>query len=553
MKKHSFLILDDENSDSNVLGWKRVVSLFLKPKKYLIESAIPQLQEGINKVIGVDNIDIIYFQPGVYNYDSICEELMDDDFQNAIDVFFIDIKWDNVDAIKNTVVEMQSIEGFTIDMLKAGQIPFTVAGINLLNVLKKSDKPKIIFSGSDLTLDFRKYFLLFSNRLIVSDIIIGELIEGENSYSETIESKIAEYLQKKQISIINRQTAANIEAINSIIDSSKLKLETITKLLIPNDGVDTDPNNCWNLNTLFPQQINEILSNSNVNANKKYIKEVVNELNFRKLYKWIVGDHGGFDGKFITELMTDQRDKIINRLNILDYLENSPNLIVSGKAAQCYKLFRPLTDIFAFEKDCIEDIRKKIGNNLPDIPNLQINYITVIESKNPPVQVSFKHEGITKQLGLNFGVYIGDIYFAYQCIKGNNKHNLTTPPDGYLPEISITLNFKKDLENNDVPDSLIIAIAIATDNELFQKWENGSNPINRQKDNIDKILEKHPFNIVLNEQSIEDFVCLFCNRYQADIEIQIGKKRLKVDNKRITSIEDSESNKTEFIFTIKPI
>ena len=65
--------------------------------------------------------------------------------------------------------------------------------------------------------------------------------------------------------------------------------------------------------------------------------------------------------------------------------------------------------------------------------------------------------------------------------------------------------------------------------------------------------KRHLFDIDLKEQAIEDYACLFSNRYKAKIELQFGKKRLTVNPDRSTAITDEAKNKTEYVFTIKTI
>lgn len=554
MKNYSFVILDDENQHTQSGGWKRVFDLFLIHKNYVRkESQEIKLSDNSTFIENSEPLEVQFFKPENDNYSAIYERISKEDFQAKKDIYFIDMNWNNADSIKDTNVEEKNLEDISFSQITSGKIPSVLAGLNLLNILPKDNKPKIVFSGSDKTENIRKVFKLLSNRVITDDILIGEMTGGgTNNYIDEVERKVDAYLQSRQIAIINRQTADKIQELNNIVKAWNGNIERADEPLIPDNGTDANPENCWSLRTLFPKQVNRIELGMNVEENKKVIYEVLNELNFRKIYKWLVGDHGGIEGKDMTTLIKEDEGKqiILNRKKALRNLESEPYLKVSDKSKQYYKLFHEI-----IEKDSLEELAKKVCGNGQDIreaigANFNGKTNTNIEYTLCKIQstVNFSHKGLIKTLAINFGVYIGDIYFLYHCIKGNNKHNFSEGkiPENYFPKLNIYVQC--DADSN--PQMLVISVIVESDNDYYTTIEN-NNPISQQKTKIDARLNANLSDIELKEQAIEDYACLFSNRYKAKIELQFGKKRLTVIPERGTAINDEEANKTEYVFTIK--
>ena len=556
MKKYSFVILDDENQHTTSGGWKRVFDLFLIPKNYVIEdSNYISLSETSTYIQNTGPLEVQFFKPENYSYSEIYNRMSSEEYQAQKDVFFIDMNWNNADSIKNSNIEERNLEDISFNDIAKGKIPSVLAGLYLLNILTKNNRPKIVFSGSDKTENIIKVFKLLSNLVLTDDILIGEMTGGgNNNYIDEVEKKVDSYLQSCQINIIKRQTADKIEELNDIVNKWNGKVFGADNLRIPNNGIDTNSEYCWSLRTLFPKHVNRIELGINVNENKKVIIEVLNNLNFRQLYKWLVGEHGGIDGNDIRTLLSDNNGKqlVYNRIKVINNIESEPNLKVSDKSRQYYVLFneiiknKTLNELVEILTGGMQDIREEIGKKFNGINNVDIEYTLCGKS----YRVNFSHKGLIKTLAINFGVYIGDLYYLYNCIKGNNKHNLiySILIENYFPilKVDVLCDTEKNIQ------ILVITVNVNSGSECYEKINN-INQTNEIKSSIDKKLTAYPFEIELKEQSIEDYVCLFSNRYNAKIEMQFGKKCLTVNSDRSTIIEEKINDKIEFVFTILTI
>lgn len=551
MKNYSFVILDDENQHTQSGGWKRVFDLFLIPKNYVKKKSTDiTLSDNSTFIKNAEPLEVQFFKPENDSYSAVYEKISNVKFQEKKDIYFIDMNWNNADSIKGTNVEEKNLEEITFSDITKGKIPSVLAGLNLLNILPKNDKPKIVFSGSDKTENIRKVFKLLSNRVLTDDILIGEMTGGgTNNYIDEVERKVDTYLQSRQIAIINRQTAGKIQELNKIVKAWNGSIDYAEEPLIPDNGTDTNPEICWSLRTLFPKQVNRIELGADAEESKKIIYEVLNELNFRKLYQWFVGLHIVIPGKDkVQKKNDDECKKIINqRKSLLWVFESSPYFTISNlKPTGPYpNTFSDLISDVSHEQlveECAGDanIRTRIGHNFSE--TIKINYSL---SESP---VYFSHGGLIKALALYFGVYIGDVYYLYACIWGNNKHNFSSKekiPEGYSPKLSI------DFNSGD-PQELTLTIKVDSDSDYFKQIET-NNPITTKETNIQSRLKKYPFDIVLEEEAMEDYVNLFCNRYEATIEIQFGKKRLCVYPDKTTKVIDVENDKTEYVLKIKAI
>ncbi len=550
MKKYSFVILDDENQQTASGGWKRVFDLFLIPKNYVKKGSTDiTLSDSSTFIENAEPLEVQFFKPENDSYSAIYEKISKEDFQAKKDIYFIDMNWNNTESIKSTNVEEKNLEDISFDDITKGKIPSVLAGLNLLNILPKNDKPKIVFSGSDKTENIRKVFKLLSNRVLTDDILIGEMTGGGvDNYIDKVEQKVDAYLQARQIAIINRQTANKIQELNEIIKAWNGSIDKADEPLIPDNGTDTNPENCWSLRTLFPKQVNRIELGTDIEENKKVIYEVLNELNFRKIYKWIVFSHGVINGKSIDELCAENNDLVSNRLTAIHHIESKPNFYVSDKSRGDYKVFSEIldTNLNTFPNECLNEIRRRIASNLNKHSSLEINFT----NNTTPVKASFQHLGLIKTLA-EFGVYIGDIYFMYCSVQTDNKHHFTNPAEDYCPSLNIEANYSI-AHSLLTPNFLKISVSIDTDTDKFNSWDS-DNPIVREKEKVENKLKENLYGISLKEQAIEDYVCLFSNRYKAKIEIQFGKKRVTVGSDKSITIEGKTENKTEYVFTIKPI
>lgn len=567
MKKFNFIVVDDEgnNDTENDIGYNRILMALEKHNyfkaKPLLETDNNSPQFRKNKQSDSTEIDFTIFTSkyGENRLLKFCTalDLFSKELQNS-DFLVFDL---NLEKLKfnpchqdNTCEAAKRYEDKEPQDVVADKVSRFIAGLEFYNLTSKDDRPKIFLSAATQSAELRKNVKFFYKRLEDTFVVDAE----HKRYTDINDPQICEAFsaidsrfQSRQIAIINRQTADKIQELNNIVKAWNGKVERADEPLIPDNGTDSNPENCWSLRTLFPKQVNRIELGTDVEENKKVIYEVLNELNFRKIYKWIVGDHGGIGTSKMDELVTTKNGEqlILNRINTLKSIESEPNLKVSDKASQIYKKVYPnikFDNLDELAKLCMGtsgDIRKSIGGNFS---NGSIEYILCGSSSTQ----EFSHIGLIKILAQDFGVYIGDIYFLYHCIKGNNKHNFSEGkiPENYSPKLNIDVQC--DDESN--PQTLVISVIVESDCDYYATIES-NNPINKQKTNIDTRLAANPFDIDLKEQAIEDYTCLFSNRYKAKIELQFGKKRLTVTPDRSTTIADETENKTEYVFTIKPI
>ncbi len=416
-------------------------------------------------------------------------------------------------------------------------------------------KPKIILSAATQTKALRTTFKLINKRL--KDVLIVDndynLFLELDQQSGSISAIIDAYLQTRQIAIINRQTADKIQELNNIVKSWKGNVDRADETLIPDSATDTNPENYWSLRTLFPKQVNRIGVGIDVEENKNYIYEVLNELNFRKIYKWIVFNHGVIDGININTLCTENKELVANRLAAIRYIKSEPNLCVSDKSDGDYKVFSTILDsnLETFPNECLNNIRAKI--KCSEKKKSHTNTIVFINNSKK-MNKTFEDEGLIKSLA-EFGVYIGDISFMYCSIKTDNKHHFTNPPLDYNPKLEIKAEYIEEDKGRLIPSSLTVTVSIENggDTAKFEKWEK-EDSLQAEATKIERKLMDNPYNIVLRQQAIKDFVGLFINRYKADVEIQFGKKRLTVISKnRTPTIVETTLEKTEYVFTIKTI
>jgi hypothetical protein len=555
MKKYSFVILDDENQKTSSGGWKRVFDLFLIPKNYVKKgSADITLSDTSTFIQNAEPIEVQFFKPENDSYSTIYDKISKKDYQAKKDIYFIDMNWDNEDSVKDTnVIRDMTLEKITLAEISNGKMPSELAGLNLLNILQRDNKPKIFFSASNRTENIRKVFKLLSNRVLTDDVLIGEMTgAGPNNYIDEVERKVDAYLQSRQIAIITRQKADKIQELNEIVKAWTGSIDKADEPLIPDNRTDTDPESCWSLRTLFPKQVNRIELGTDEEENKKIIYEALNELEFRKIYKWIVFNHGSFDNKSINQLCIEDGGSLVaNRLAALAYLEAAPNLHVSDKSAGDYKVFSKILnpDLEEFPNECLTNIRPKI---IGELSSHTSSILFTDNSAKYTTSFSDTNVRLLKTLAL-YGVYIGDIYFMYCSIETDNKHHFTRPPHNYQLPLEINASYEDRGQGNFVPKILTVSIEIPSDAQTFERWDRQKS-LEKEAKKIEQKLKDNPYDIVLKEQAIKDYTCLFINRYKAKVEIQFGKKRLTVTSEnRIPTIEEMESEKTEYMFRIEAI
>lgn len=523
MKKFKILILDDETFNNTSKGWFRVIDYVLGNRKYLKEPSEVSLEQNSTKLRNSEPLDIFFYQPIKYSYDAIIEKLSENDcaVQSKCDIFFVDIDWKN--SFSKNFSDDPSLQE-----INEGKIPVHLAGLNILNVLVKNDKPKIVFSGSDKTESARKLFKLLDKRVLTDDILIGELTgAGENSYVNEVEAKIDTYLQSRQIAIINCQPQKLIKQLSDIVKEwNSGNVAQADEPLIPDDGKDCEnKESCWSLRTLFPKQVNRIELGIDVEENKDYILNVLNNFNFPAIIYWLLFDHGKNENKTIDNLTEKEIEDRLNVLNQIDFP------IISNKAT-AYQKLSEIEGVSGFPEilntcrmNALTKLRETIATKF--CPSFTFK----MTKNNGAMTGTSTYSTLTSEevkCFAEYGVYVGDVVFI-QKIADANKHHCSAS--------SITTN-------------IVIESGEMTIEYVFCNT-NGVGNINGLVDKINAYFnsERYFGTFQLQQEGIEDLLEIMCKRYKAEGKIQIGNQSVTL--KRDTKAECETSSKVSYLFKFK--
>jgi|AntRauTorcE11897_2_1112592.scaffolds.fasta_scaffold03536_2 hypothetical protein len=531
MKQFSVAILDDEHSTHSSGGWSRVFKYFLNPRNYLITSFDKiALKDGSTKINSTDPFEVHFFKPEL-GYDKIVSWLDDKANQKNIDIYFIDMDWSNPEAIEESKVKQTDLEDITIKQIGDGEIPSVLAGLNILNILSKDKKPKIVFSGSDRTGNIRKVFALLSNRVLTDDILIGELnSRAEDSYIDEIETRVDEYLQSRQIEVISRQNESSIQLLNKIIKNwVRSDTKRSDEALIPDDGISSVNENRWSLRSLFPKQVNQIEQGKEIEENKKCILSILNN-KFPDIVFWLLFNHG--EDERGTEIDKLTPEEIQKKLNFLDQVDFS----TVAKKAESYIKLSNISDVKELlnknpnERGChLEDLRTAVVSKFEPF-EIYYQGIGSLESNKNFERKDISNDYLKKIA--QYGIYIGDLVFIKKIAEANKYHcNAGT----------VHLNIK----NDDSIGKMEIEY-LFNDADRFEGIESIG-------DKIQSYFESKRYfgEFELRQLGIEDLLEIMVKRYNSEGKIQIGKKSVSLDAKAQIDTEQKEKASYKFILNSK--
>lgn len=542
MKNYSFVILDDENQHTQSGGWKRVFDLFLIPKNYIKKKSTDiTLSDNSTFIKNAEPLEVQFFKPENDSYSAVYEKISNVNFQEKKDIYFIDMNWNNADSIKGTNVEEKNLEEITFSDITKGKTPSVLAGLNLLNILPKNDKPKIVFSGSDKTENIRKVFKLLSNRVLTDDILIGEMTGGgTNNYIDEVERKVDTYLQSRQIAIINRQTANKIQELNEIVKEWNGNVDNADKLLIPDNGTETNPENCWSLRTLFPKQVNRIELGMDVEKNKEDILECLNNLSFPAIYDWLVHHHGNIKGKEYAKIKID---KVVQ-----DRFASLPsfNLLKSDKIP--YKDFSEIIDYENYDFITVRDMLFRGTNFQSILPENQV----VTENCGLNNIEAFKLSENNKQNSpairqmAEYGLYIGDLKLFYDIIESNAKYNFSDKfksKNEQLPKPKLVLDYC----NN----TITVRISYYSDPIFFKSATVNLKPVHDKMNSL--LTNKSSWNQI-DQLGPSQIFKVLSHRYKTSLEMRIGKFSFTASRDSISEIlEKYQTEETYFQFKLNKV
>jgi hypothetical protein len=543
MKKFSLVILDDENQHTKSGGWKRVFDLFLIPKNYLMKgSSDITLSDSSTFIENTKPLEVQFFKPENDNYSAIYDRISKKDFQEKKDIYFIDMNWENEDSVRGTnILVNKLLEDVDLEEITDGKLPSELAGLNLLNILPKNDKPKIVFSASNRTKNIRKVFQLLSNRVLTDDILIGEMTGGgSNNYIDEVEQKVDTYIQSRQIAIITRQTADKIQVLSKIVENWNGKVENADEPVIPDNGSDTNPENCWSLRTLFPKQVNRIELGIDTEENKAKIFETIGSLNFPSIYKFLVHDHGNLNGLEYEKVKNESI--VINRFHAIKDLE----FIVTEKIPYV-KFSEVVPNQTTYDHKAIRRvIYDKVDFDIQD----QVVYKECsgkLEEKEPlKIMAGLMEDGRISQAirkMAEYGLYIGDLQLIYGIIESNAKYNYS---DTYkqahseLPEPKLTISY--------LAQEVIVNISYDSDEEYYNDSQKNIEPVYKGVENLLK--NKQSWKIIDQLGPTQIFKIL-AYRYNTELEVRVGKLSFSAGRFGITNIKaNDDGNKTYFQFKL---
>ncbi|MBK8699816.1 MAG: hypothetical protein IPN29_09875 [Saprospiraceae bacterium] len=319
MKRFEIAIIDDQGLDT---GFGRFLALLYK-NQYLSSNDFALVQkkdytDGLGKNMIQNSIA---FQIYTHNYGNqgfkkcFCEAFSDfDSRKDQFDIYIFDLNF--IEQDNNSFYPLHSKnqcdtskkfkKGLTLDKVNDSDKSTLIAGLEFYHCLKPSFKPKIIYSAAQETAVLRSSVKLFNSRLYDTFIVdvtapaevrndSNDPFENMGDVSRTFDA-IDIYFQSRQIAIINSQLLDKVQLLSKIVKEWNGKVENADEPLIPDNGTDSNPANCWSLRTLFPKQVNRIELGIDVEENTTKILETIGNLNFPSIYKFLVHDHGNLNG-----------------------------------------------------------------------------------------------------------------------------------------------------------------------------------------------------------------------------------------------------------------
>ncbi len=555
MKKYSFIIIDDEgnNDTEKQIGYNRILMALEKHNYFMHQPTMEMDDTKINFRRNSNASDSIDFTvlTSLYNNDlflSFCDAigLFINELGNH-DFFVFDLNLEkqvfNPCHPENNCEAAKRYKNNEPVHVTTDKVSRFISGLEFYNLTSKDNRPKIFLSAATQSAELRKNIKLFYKRLEDTFVVDAEHIR----YTDINDPQILEAFgaidkrfQSRQIAIINRQTADKIQALNNIVKAWNGSVDKADEPLIPDNGTDTNPENCWSLRTLFPKQVNRIELGIDAQENKALILETINNLNFPSLYTYLVHDHGNLDGKEYDKLKNEPT--VVNRFPAIVNLE----LKTSGKV-----IYEKFSDIVPNQLAYNHvTIRKKIYDEVKfDVQNQTVYKESngKLEEKEPLKIIS----GLTEVGRISqamrkmaeYGLYLGDLKLICEIIDSNGKHNFSENYKRVNPILP-----KPNLKINYLMKEVIINISYDSDSEYYSDSTINIEPVYKA---IKKVIEDKQDLKDIDQFGPTQIYKLLAYRYNTKLEVRVGNLYFSAGRLEITDIETlGDGNKTYFQFKL---
>ncbi|MEM6268117.1 MAG: hypothetical protein AAF998_01715 [Bacteroidota bacterium] len=584
-RKFCMLILDDESTLDGTKGWSRVLKLFLMHNRYILPFEFNQLDRSIDRIKGPESIDVEIFGTE-YNmsFSEVREELtpvrQGGSFDvKDYDVYFIDVEWGNIEQTEslrqtikgeNGAITFQDWNEMSPSELEEGLIPYNLAGFYLLDCLPKSDHPKVLFSGATSTRQVMKLFSCFKNRIVSSDVVIGIL--DNPSFQIKVRSRVDRYCRNIQTKVLNRITyvrrqellARFNEALKKIKNANLLEKYPLTSdsatvyqwvnehtELTLHDIQGIRAESRWSLHSLFPREINTILTPSASEIDvENAISEVRSalELEWRFLIRNLV-DHFAELERISNDRGHDYSSSGILTLQALDFQTENKAVPYYIKLSDVPH-FHEATELA--QERVMEAASPNTGEGLMRLVSkvrdaiYQRSYTQLSSAGGKQMLETYFHNvfkdfgrfggiaAFVRDVAADFGIYPFDISYLCGIAKSNKRH---TGNNHWKADILITQNSIQFLW--EFP---------GIHEEKMKRTGPGSA--------YHKLLQAAESPTVLSDFGLGDAARIVCFRYQGKFELQSGKAILSAEhtpNYEVVLKEGPDIGLTEYRITIPKI
>jgi hypothetical protein len=549
MKYHKIAIIDDQGLGT---GFDRFLKLLLK-NDYLRHDDFSLVQKpSYDDGLGMnEKPNSMQFRIYTHNYGdlgfqkSFSEALIDyRERCNSFDIHIYDLNF--IDKSGNSFYPLHDentcsvsesfVEGLDVVDVTESQKSTYIAGLEFYHCAPPSKSPKIIYSAADETATLRSSVKLFNSRLFdtfVVDVMAPEKVGDNDPFANSnddikrVFSSIDTYLRSKQIQIISRQSAKVIEGLIELVKN--LNEHNIDEADIPNiPSKDLANKEYWSLRSLFPKQVNQIAQSTDIQENKKYILNILNN-KFPDIVFWLLFNHG--EDERGTEIDKLTQEEIQKKLNFFDQVDFD----TVAKKAESYIKLSDISEV----NELVNKNTSERGKHLDDLR-------TAVVSKYKSFEFNYQEIGFLEPKsfkGINigndylkkfaqYGIYIGDLVFIKKIAEANKHHcNADT----------VHLNIKVDDSISEMEIEYIF-----NDADRFEG-------IRSIKGKIQSYFESERYfgKFELRQLGIEDLLEIMIKRYNAEGKIQIGKESVWLNAEALINREQKKKVSYKFILKSK--
>lgn len=503
IRKFKFAIVEDQ---VGMPGWGKVMDGFLKTR-YL--SPIPQ------KITKKDTNDFLInyeiFSPdNQFTFAKTVEYLQKN--QQEFDVFFIDL-----DFSKNQFVVPE--DGFSMN--RPGQITefgksnddiknVHWAGIELIDVLRKDNKPKIFYTGTEAAAVLLNFLYLIRSRW--DDVMFKEI--NTEGFKRDVEKVVDAYMASKQLEVIRKLGASQIIEIKRNLESGST--ESLGKLKLS----DPYQSSYWTISTLFPKQYVHLHS-EDIRIREQAIKEIGNmvidwqSLMYDEQKTPLKGIFGHFDSPGIS---TDDLLSLFDKVSACDY-----------GVKDCGYVPLSLTPTFKRIRDKITQGREELVNRIIPETQLRFSESTAVRTlEDYLVDLNVNISAVRNIWMREFGIYPVDIAFITHIIGHNAKERNNTQ------DISFTYNFIDDADGSRWIKFIWHHTGKGDVRGLEWSLEGGLGDIR-----------------LISGEKYRDICKLVCDRYRGEVVFKSGAEVLTVSFSNTEFVQRKILEKSEYLSAIQ--